>query len=276
MDLVEGWRQAQLAEVLWDDPDGGSGGGPGGGSGGGPDAIPVVPLLDEGVPCVALSYDLLARADGLTRAGTAVVTIADPLLGRGAPTLTCEVRVHRTDDLDGERFESSTLLLQELAKHPPSRRRLDSIILRREHWWFLPRILLHLEPTEDPAPLASTGALLAHRTEGGIEVCGVDVIRRDGERLHVDGVTLATPHGPAVLLEHGAEPPDLERRWTFRRYGELDPATSAGTTGGTTTLVVTREESWGRTDRSPTLLQRIRDERALERACLAGLRSSRT
>jgi hypothetical protein len=263
VDLVKAWRQAQLGELTWDTADG-------------PDATVVVPMTDEGVPCVALSYDQLARADALAAAGSAIASISAPGLLGGADPLRVRVRVTRSEDLDGERFEDSKLLLQELAKHPPSRRRLDSILLRREHWWFLPRILLHLEPTEDPAPLASTGALLAHRTAGGLEVSGVHVTRRDGERLHVDGVTLATPRGPAVLLEHGAEPPDLERRWTFRRYGELDPATSVGTTGGSTTLVVRREESWGRTDRSPTLLQRIRDERTLERACIAGLRSSRT
>ncbi len=266
MDLVEGWRQAQLAEVLWDDPAGGSTGGSTGGSAGGPDAIPVVPLLDEGVPCVALSYDQLARADALTRAGTAVVTIADPLLGRGAPTLACEVRVRRTDDLDGERFETSTLLLQELAKHPPSRRRLDSIILRREHWWFLPRILLRLEPLAPARPLSAGAAVLAHRQDGVLRVTSVRSVERDGAalRLTPDAGHGVAPRGPAVLLDHGAEPPDLERRWGSRTYGSLEGER----------LIVEREEHWGRSDRPPTLVQRVRDEWELERACRAGLRQS--
>jgi hypothetical protein len=258
MDLVTAWRQAQLAELVWDTPEG-------------PDATVVVPMTDEGVACIALSYDQLARAEALTTAGSAVATISDPILGRGADLLRVRVGVTRDGDLSAERFEDSKLILQELAKHPPSRRRIDSILLRREHAWFLPRLLLHLEPLEDPEPLHPTGALLAHRSGRGLEVTSVRVTQRRDDRLELgleattDGTQAArsgSTSGPAVLLEHGAEPPDLERRWTFRRYGRLEGAT----------LVVSREESWGRTDRSPTLMQRIRDERALERACREGLR----
>jgi hypothetical protein len=256
MGLVDGWRLAQLAELVWDDPLGG------------PDAMPVVPLVDEGVPCVALSYDLIDRADALTRAGTATVTITDPDLARGAPTVRCEVRVRRTDDLDGEHFETSTLLLQELAKHPPSRRRLDSIILRREHWWFLPRVLLRLEPLAEPVPIAPSSAVLGHREHGALRVSTVLGWERDGTSLRLartDPADASTaPRGPAVLLDHGAEPPDLERRWGSRAFGTLDGDR----------LTVEREDRWGRSDRAPTLVQRVRDEWALERACRAGLRAS--
>jgi hypothetical protein len=246
MELVTAWRQAQLAELVWDTPDG-------------PDATVVVPLTDEGIACVALPFDQLARAEALAAAGGAVASVSDPALGGGAEPLRVRVRVTREDDLSAERFEDSKLLLQELAKHPPSRRRLDSILLRREHWWFLPRILLHLEPIDAPEPLEPTGALLAHRSAEGLELTTVRVTQRSSERLILEG---AARSGPAVLLEHGAEAPDLERRWTFRRYGRLEGDS----------LLVTREESWGRSDRAPTLMQRIRDERALERGCREGLR----
>jgi hypothetical protein len=255
MGLVDGWRLAQLAELFWADPQGG------------PDAMPVVPLVDEGVPCVALSYDHLERADALTRAGSAIVTITDPDLARGARTLRCDVRVHRTDDLDGERFETSTLLLQELAKHPPSRRRLDSIILRREHWWFLPRILLRLEPLAEPVTIPPAAALLGHVQAGVLAVAALRGWERDGRSVRVGREAPdsgATPRGPAVLLDHGAEPPELERRWGSRLHGTLDGDL----------LHVEREDAWGRSDRSPKLLRRVRDEWALEAACRAGLRAS--
>jgi hypothetical protein len=257
MDLLNAWRAAQVGELIWDTPDG-------------PDALPVVPLSDAGVPCVALPYASLARADALTAAGTAVACLSDPTLARGAGPMTAHVRVRRVDDLDGERFETSQLLLQELAKHPPSRRRLDSILLRREHWWFLPRILLHLEVVGEPRPLTPTGALLGRRvsapgTTGAatVEVSAVTVSSRSSSELTLEGAP--TPSGgPAVLLEHGAEPPDLERTWGTRTTGTLDGAL----------LSVREVDRWGRQDRMPTLLQRIRDERALERACRSGLRAS--
>ena len=256
MDLLTAWRAAQLGELVWDTPDG-------------PDAMPVVPLSDDGVACIALPYSELARADALAAAGTAVACIADTTLARGADTLSVRVRVRRIDDLDGEHFETSQLLMQELAKHPPSRRRLDSILLRREHWWFLPRVLLHLEPVEDPRPLIPTGALLGvHGVQGptSLEVSAVSVVSRERDALLLDAATGAPSAGPAraVVLEHGAEPPDLERTWGTRTTGTL-----AGSQ-----LTVASLDRWGRSDRMPTLLQRVRDEWSVERACIAGLRAS--
>jgi hypothetical protein len=260
LDLTAAWRQAQLAELLWDD-----------GPSAGPDAIIVVPLTESGTLCVALPYDQHTRADRLSAAGTAVVTIANRALARGAPTLTARVRVRRSDDLTGEVFEGSTLLLQELAKHPPSRRRLDSILLRREHWWYLPRIVLHLEPTEDPQPLPATDTVLAHVASEGLTVAAVRIATHGAREITVAPIPAAgttapagRPNGPAVLLQHGAEPPDLERRWLHRWYGTVDGAR----------LAVDRLETWGRADRSPGLRQRIRDEWALERGCRAGLRAA--
>ena len=256
MDLLTAWRAAQLGELVWDTPDG-------------PDAMPVVPLTDDGVACVALPYSELARADALAAAGSAVACIADTTLARGADTLSVRVRVRRIDDLDGEHFETSQLLMQELAKHPPSRRRLDSILLRREHWWFLPRVLMHLEPVGDPQPLTPTGALLGVQGAQGpasLHVAAANIVSRDRDTLTVDGAAGASSSGPAraVVLEHGAEPPDLERTWGTRTIGTI--------TGSQ--LTVASVDRWGRADRMPTLIQRVRDEWALERACIAGLRAS--
>lgn len=253
MDLLGAWRAAQLGELVWDTPDG-------------PDALPVVPLSDDGVPCVALPYGSLARADALATAGTAIACISDPTLAGSAEPMSVRVTVRRMDDLDGEHFETSQLLMQELAKHPPSRRRLDSILLRREHWWFLPRILLHLEAVEEPRPLGPTGALLGHHSPGApatIVVTGVTIASRSNSELLLEGAPPACD-GPAVLLEHGALPPELERTWGTRTHGTLDGSR----------LDVRVVDRWGRADRMPTLVQRVRDEWALERACRTGLRAS--
>jgi len=254
MDLLTAWRAAQLGELFWDAPDG-------------PDALPVVPLSDDGVACVALPYASLARADALAAAGTAVASVSDPQLAGGSELMTARVRVSRIDDLDGEHFETSMLLMQELAKHPPSLRRLDSILLRREHWWFLPRILVHLEPVEDPRPITPTGALIARRGTGGpaaLEVTSATIAARSSSELTLGDPAAPAARVPAVVLEHGAEPPDLERTWGVRTTGTLDGAR----------LTVDGVERWGRADRMPTLIQRVRDEWGLERACIAGLRAS--
>jgi len=258
MDLLTAWRAAQLGELVWDTPDG-------------PDALPVVPLSDDGIACVALPYSELARADALSAAGSAVACVSVPALSGGAELMVVRVRVARIDDLDGERFETSQLIMQELAKHPPSRRRIDSILLRREHWWFLPRILLHLTPTDEPRPVASGDALLGRRGASGpasIEVAVVTVASRSSTQLTLDpapsSLDPSTAGSPAVVLEHGAEPPDLERTWGTRTRGTFDGAT----------LTVREVERWGRADRMPTLVQRVRDEWGLERACIAGLRAS--
>jgi hypothetical protein len=258
MGLLTAWRAAQLGELVWDTPDG-------------PDALPVVPLSDDGVACVALPYAELARADALAAAGTAVACVSGPDLAGGAELIATRVRVRRIDDVDGEHFETSQLLMQELAKHPPSRRRLDSILLRREHWWFLPRILLHLTPVDDPRPLAPSGALLGRRGASGpssIEVASVTIASRSGTQLLLEASAASASAAsdgamPAVVLEHGAEPPDLERTWGTRTKGTLEGAQ----------LTVGAVDRWGRADRMPTLIQRVRDEWALERACIAGLRA---
>jgi hypothetical protein len=256
MDLVAAWRQAQLGEIVWDRA-------VGHGPTSGPDAMVVVPLTDEGTPCVALPFAHLEAAESLQRAGTAVITVSDPALCRGAQPMQERVRVTRHDDTDGAHFEASKMLLQELAKHPPSRRRIDSIILRREHWWFMPRILLRLEPLSDASPLLPGDGILGVRTSSGLEVATATITERRPETVLIDAVRRAELAGPAVLLSHGAEPPDLEVHWADRWHGTLTQGQ----------LTVTDHESKGRRDGAPRLLQRVRDEWLLERQCRAGLRS---
>ena len=256
MDLISAWRQAQLGEIVWDRADGL-------GPTSGPDAMVVVPLTDDGTPCVALPFAHLEAAESLQRAGMAVITVSDPSLCRGAQPVQARVRVTRHDDTDGAHFEASKMLLQELAKHPPSRRRIDSIILRREHWWFMPRILLRLEPLSDASPLLAGDGVLGVRTSSGLEVTTATITERRHEAVLIDTAQRTDLTGPAVLLSHGAEPPDLEVHWADRWHGALAQGQ----------LTVADHESDGRRGGAPRLLQRVREEWLLERRCRAGLRS---
>jgi len=101
-----------------------------------------------------------------------------------------------------------------------------------------------------------------------LRVSTLSAWERAGDLVRLERVERAdtggTPEGPAVLLGHGAEPPALERRWGSRTFRTLDGDR----------LVVEREDRWGRSDRAPTLVQRLRDEWALERACRENLRAS--
>lgn len=239
--LAAGWRDAALAEIAWRTADGRA------------DAAVVVPLTRGGELVLALPYAQRRLAAQLTSATAVSVALAHPTLAGTTPVtavVTCTLR----EDPHGEVFLTG-LLDQELAKHPPSRRRVDSLLLRREHWWYVPRLLLEMTvsgPLEDLAPGAALAAVAA--PEGGLRLGTVPVAHDD-----LDGVDL--PDGPAVVLEHGARTPDLDPRWAHHRYGTV----RAGSFRTASSLTS------GYPDRLPGLWRRWRDEAALERRCRAEL-----
>jgi len=116
-------------------------------------ALAVVPLVLGGRPAVALPYAWADALWPLADAGTAVLTVTDPRM-TGPRWRPCALagRVTVVDDLDGG-VVVEQLLDQELRKHPPSRVLADSPLLRRENWWYVPRVLVQLEVTRcDPLP----------------------------------------------------------------------------------------------------------------------------
>jgi hypothetical protein len=243
--FIEAWRGAQLAEIAWLDPDGR------------PDIAVVVPLVDDHRPAAALTYDRLGEASRIDAARTVTLAVATPAVAQGREPVALRARVHVEEDPRGTTFQDR-FLLQELAKHPPSRLRADSILLRSEHWWYLPRVLVWARPEAGPQRLPLRDALAAIATPEGLTLATTDL---DGVGEDARPAT-ALPDGPAVVLQHGADVPDLERPWHRRWRGEV----VAG---------ALRVDDYAQRAPRPHpegLWRRWRDEVALARACRAGLR----
>jgi hypothetical protein len=247
-DLLAAWREAQLAEIAWLDADGA------------PGLTVVVPLMAEGRPAAALTYDRLGEAQRIGAARRVVLAVTSPGSGSERVPVVASTRLEVSPDPRGQTF-TDRLLIQELAKYPPSRRRADSVLLRREHWWYLPRLLLragHLERSEGQPP---RDGLAAVATGDGLVVTTVSLegppeAPRLGSHL---------PDGRVVILQHGADDvPHLDRTWQRRWWG--------GVVGGELRV----EHHAGRGPGSPPdgVWRRWRDEVAFERACRAGLRQT--
>lgn len=246
--LLEGCARAQLAELGWLD------------EAGRPDWTVVLPFVLDRAPVVALTYDRLPLARAVAASPQAALTLATPAFLRGARPAVLLGRMVLEEDPRGLTFRDR-LLDQELAKHPPSRRLADSILLQREHWWYLSRLLLRFEGAQAARPLDAPGVVAAVAGEHGLEVAGCDV-DDEGERARVRRATL--PDGPAAVLEHGGEVPELEYRWHRCLRGQLHGEE----------LTVTERDEIPPPDGRPGLMARWMGQRRLERRILAGLRSA--
>lgn len=249
--LADAVTGAVLAEVGWRRPDGTIG------------AAARVPLLDGATPMLALTFDDRGLADELAAATEATLTVSDSRWSlRGWRPISASGRVGVEHDLDGAVFEER-LLDEELRKHPPSRLHADSLLQRREYWWFLPRLLVsfvNLESGPDPAVRTSPdeGVLVWAGTDG---LCA-DSVRVDTwqqEQVHVTslaGRSLPDTPTPACLLRHDAAD-DLERRVELRLEGEL--------AGGR--LRVARREGHADLPALPSWWGRLRQAKRFEREC---------
>ncbi|TYP88513.1 pyridoxamine 5'-phosphate oxidase family protein [Blastococcus xanthinilyticus] len=246
-------HSAGVAELLWLSP------------GGPPGAVGVVPLVLGGRPAVALPWAHVATARAVAASDTAALVLSDPrLTGSRWEPLVVTGRPSLVADGAGDLF-AEELLDQELRKHPPARALADSPMLRREHWWYLPRLVLVLDPVE-----VSPGA----RREGPADaVLGVD----DG-RLHVATVRVAdwdtdpldlrggpgSASGPAVLVGQEFSVPDVERWTVHTTTGRYADGQLTGVVPAPTRAL----------EPLPGLLARMRRQRSLERACVSALRAA--
>ncbi|MCZ2837110.1 hypothetical protein [Modestobacter sp. VKM Ac-2985] len=246
-------RAAGVAELLWRS-DGRS-----------PGALGVVPLWLGDRPAVALPWAQVEAAHAAAAGGEAALVLSDPrLAGPGWQPLVATGRLTLVEDGDGSLF-TEQLLDQELRKHPPSRALADSPMLRREHWWYLPRLVLLLDPLDVVPGGRRDGpadAVLAV-DDDGLHVRTVRVTDWDADPLEVTGAPPGA-RGPAVLVGQEISVPDAER-WTVH-------VTSGHCADGRLTGVRPAERR--ALEPVPGLRVRVRRQRALERGCRQALRAA--
>ncbi len=223
----------------------------------------VVALHRQGRPAVAFTYADEALARAVASAGRVCLSLTEPrstgaafrpLLATGRPVLV--------EDPEGDVY-AADLMLQELHRYPPSRAYVDSPLLQRENWWYLPRLVVELDLHSVrplPARADSDQLLLVVATTDGptVHVPRLPAERRG--RIELD-VHPAAPAGPAVLFGQDASFPDLESwgQWTYRGHWDgsaftvHDPPATVGL--GPT----------------PGLRERWRRHRDLKRRCVAAI-----
>lgn len=263
-DLSTAVRSSSLGELAWVDP------------GGAPAAMPVIALVRGSHPVVALTADRVELGRRIERARHVALVLRDPRgTGRSFAPLALSGAVELQVDADGELFRAE-LLEQELRRYPPSRVFADSPLLCREHWWYLPRLLLEvLDPVVLPAPAARRDEAdhLLVTARDGIPV--VTTVRAPeavtdpaSDPLPLVRTGGAHPEpGPALLLAQDASVPDLERweAWSWEgRVGAED-------SDGALSLVVSRAPEATGLPGTPSLLQRWRSQRAFARGCRTGI-----
>ncbi|MFW5933843.1 MAG: pyridoxamine 5'-phosphate oxidase family protein [Actinomycetota bacterium] len=242
------FARAQLAELVWLDRDGR------------PAAAVVVPFQVEGGPLVALTYDRSALARELAASPRIALVTATALFLRGAAPAGVVGRPVLEEDPSGRWFREQ-LLEQELAKYPPARRLADSLLLQRENWWYLPCLIVRFDDAQVLEHLTAAGAVAAVAGPDGLAVADGELDDR-GDDARLGGARLSD--GPAVVLEHGGEVPELEVRWHRKLRGELVDGRLE---------VHERDEVPPRHGRHG-LVSRLRQQRRLQRGCLAELRAA--
>nr|WP_246422079.1 hypothetical protein [Nocardiopsis mwathae] len=263
--MITVWRRSTAAELCWIAPDG-------------PTGIPVVPLLWDDRPCVALPLAHLAAVDTMT-SGTAAFAVTGERPG-GAPAMVAAGRVDIRFDLEGEGFVDH-LLDQEAVKYPPTRLRSDSMMARRENWWWLARVLITLADVENvrelPGRSRPEDALLVRPDERGTHGRGprpdlprVDVVTArewpqdpgaTADLWERGGSPLEGAGEPAFAFSH-AHSPDRERWERWHRTGTLigeELRVAAGAGGPTAGL------------RPFGVIERFRNHRDVARRCRRGI-----
>lgn len=234
----------------------------------GPRATAAVPLVHDGRPALALLWSQAEVARELASSRVVAWVLSDrrlaqpdwhPLLAFG--------RFRLIEDAEGDVFVESMLDL-ELRKHPPSRAYADNPLLRRENWWFLPRLVLVLDAVQVLAVGERTDpdahAVLAVAAHNGS--LAVDTVAILESTTSVSCTSLrgraVPPAGDAVLFTHDFSVPDLERWGRHVTTGRWD---------GRGFDVVARPETRG-IPPPPPLRERVRRHRSLERGCVEALR----
>ncbi len=231
----------------------------------------VTPLLLDGCPAFTLTYARLELAREIAASPQATLVFHDSRLAyAGWSPLTASGRVEVVSDPDGELFYEK-LLHQELDKFPPDRQLIDSPLLRRENWWYMPRLIVRLVEAGEPRPVARREtpdhSVLAYVSGGGLTAETVHVedwnVDRIPIRLSRSGEPSLPEGSSATLLYHDFAVPDMDPRTSFLAAGRLENGR----------LFVTRRRGSRTLGERPGLFARWRAHRDLKRRCKAGLKS---
>lgn len=253
-DVRSALRAASVGELAWINRDGL------------PDALPATPLLLDDAPAVAYSYAFRALALRIAASPGVALAVSDPrMTASGWEPVAVVGRPRLIEDDDGV-FVAEKILSQELRKYPPSRALADSMMLRTENWWYVPRLIIVLERVTaiDVAARSTSDQVLAVAGPDGLFVDTVKVGTPDADEIAVTSLAgRSAPSGPAVLLGHDFSEPDLERWTPWVTRGRLAEG------------VLRVDEHPERTTLEPVpkLRQRYRRHRQLQKACIAELKS---
>ncbi|WP_155838763.1 pyridoxamine 5'-phosphate oxidase family protein [Arthrobacter castelli] len=268
---------SSLADVAWIDDDGGI------------RACGAVVLLWGETPAIAFSYAYADLARSIAAAPQAAFAFTEtrstsstfvPGAITGRPALV--------EDYDGSTF-TEELLEQELRRHPPARVFADSVLLRREHWWYLPRLIVTLDvealrslpprtgqgPTSSDAkrPLA-VEYLLAVSVDGRLQTHLVRAAESGSSRaLLLEPVAGgALPRGRAVLAGQDASFPDRQQWSTWQYRGFCTGSSPDSTeTGAVLEVAEAPEPGSSGLEPVPTVWQRMRREQKYGKACRQGV-----
>jgi hypothetical protein len=251
---------SSLAEVSWRATSGPA-------SGGVPQVRGVVALADGETPVLAFTWANEGPARSIAAAPEVVLTVTEPRsTGAAYRPVLLRGRPRMVEDPTGDLF-CAGLLEQELRRYPPSRVYADSVLLRRENWWYLPRLLVHIDPDslEPISERAPAGHLLVvddgDRLAVTVATPAGGSAGRSEPRLALDLAGRAPGPGSAVLFGQDASFPDLEQwsQWGWRGFWD----------GGS--LQVTEAPSTTGLEPVPGVWQRVRRQRALAKACQRAL-----
>ena len=249
---AEAVHASSLAELSWVD------------GAGAPQVRGVVALVRGDDPALAFTYADADVARDVAAASSLALALREtrstgaafrPLLVRGTPRLV--------EDPRGDLFVDE-LLTQELRRYPPSRIFADSPLLMREHWWYLPRLVVELDVTATrpiPAREHPDSHLLVVAHGQHHEVRAARLVEQSDQVLVLDVDGGYVDDGPAVLFGQDASFPDLER-WSQWRY---DGRWEDGS------FILTQAPEWTGLRPAPGLMQRWRRQRTLARQCRAAI-----
>ncbi|CAN5744698.1 hypothetical protein BH23ACT11_BH23ACT11_30070 [soil metagenome] len=237
---------------------------------GAPRIVPLTPLLLDGELVFALSYARTDLAHRLEESPQVSITFSDSRLARvGWSPLAVEGTIEVVPDTEGDIFLDE-LLCWELRKFWPSRQIIGSLVLRRDNWWYVPRLILRFTETETPRPIARRtdpdhGILAWINDEGAVnsETVRVADWEADSPVISTLSQDLPVPGGvPAALLYHDFSVPDMERRASLLLTGRRDNGR----------LSVSERSGSRSLGKRPGIIARWRAQKELERRCKEGLK----